>query len=131
MKAADDGRELPPELDFFRDRGEAQQEQMEGLKRKVRDGESEEEEQGDGDGEESSKKRRTTETEQVTVEGSRIPLAVETLKNLGDRYQVSSHLMKNLEQHGYHTPTPIQSRSMPVLLEVMSIYVFAWCQSGH
>ncbi|KAI0825230.1 P-loop containing nucleoside triphosphate hydrolase protein [Trametes gibbosa] len=111
--------ELPPELNFFK--------YAEGgpPKRKAQD--------AAGGADPKAKKRKVDEDEdededpeeedppmprhRVTTKGTDVPSHVETFDELRERYNLPSHLLSNMAEHGYKNPTGIQSYGVPILLE--------------
>lgn len=121
--------ELPTELDFFKyaQGGSAKRKAIGGLeqdskKRRLDDsyGDSQETE---GDADIDRRQTHTPRKDRVTVKGSNIPGHIESFDALRERYQISSHILSNLSEHGYIQPTGIQSYGIPILLEVSILAV--------
>lgn len=54
----------------------------------------------------------------IATTGKEVPAPIASFDNLLERYSIPPQLLKNLAEHGYSTPTAIQSQGVPVLLEV-------------
>ncbi|KAI0651435.1 P-loop containing nucleoside triphosphate hydrolase protein [Trametes meyenii] len=111
--------ELPAELNFFKyAEGGAPKRKVpvtdastdpKGKKRKVE--EDEEDVQEDQNDDPPMPRHR------VTTKGNNVPEHAETFDALRERYNLSSHLLSNLAEHGYKRPTGIQSYGVPILME--------------
>ncbi|KAH9850665.1 P-loop containing nucleoside triphosphate hydrolase protein [Lenzites betulinus] len=110
--------ELPPELNFFK--------YAEGgvSKRKAPDATVEEDPKGkkrrvEEEGEEVDEEEENTPMprHRVTTKGIDVPAHAETFDELRERYNIPSHLLSNMAEHGYKQPTGIQSYGVPILLE--------------
>ncbi|KAI0761689.1 P-loop containing nucleoside triphosphate hydrolase protein [Trametes elegans] len=118
---APDG-ELPPELNFFKyaeggapkRKANAAEAELDpkGKKRKV-DAEAEDDDRDDEQEEDEPSMPR----HRVTAKGSNVPEPAEAFEDLRERYNLSSHLLSNLAEHGYKRPTGIQAHGIPILME--------------
>lgn len=58
----------------------------------------------------------------IKVKGGDVPTPISSFSELGDNMR--AYLLRNIEEAGYTTPTPIQMQSIPILLagrELMAI----------
>lgn len=125
-RAKGDSLELPSELNFFK------YAQGETTKRKSRSSHHDEED-NDEEEEQQMKKAKSENThssnsprtsgpsvprQRVTAKGTSVPTSIESFEDLKTRFDVSSHILSNLEQSGYQQPTGIQAHGIPILLEV-------------
>ncbi|KAI0666243.1 P-loop containing nucleoside triphosphate hydrolase protein [Trametes maxima] len=112
--------ELPAELNFFKYvEGGAPKRKApvadtdldpKGKKRRVEENEAQEDEEDREDDPPMPRHR-------VTTKGNNVPEHVETFDALRERYNLSSHLLSNLAEHGYKRPTGIQAYGAPILME--------------
>ncbi|KAF8665143.1 hypothetical protein AX16_000609 [Volvariella volvacea WC 439] len=132
-----DEDELPPELDFFKyaqvtgDKRKASRNEKtpDGKRRKIDSEADEEEVEEDQEVDEDEEEAESSEEkdgengakkpirQRVTTKGTNVPKHADSFEALKDRYNVSSLLLSNLTQSGYHEPTGIQSYGIPILLE--------------
>jgi hypothetical protein len=121
--------QLPAELDFFKyaeggsSKRQASEQDLEyGRKKRKTSHDNKDEE--DVEAEENSLSNSVSHMpkHRVTTKGSRVPEHVDSFEALSDRYGVSSRLLTNLSDNGYHHMTGIQSYGIPILLEVNLIF---------
>lgn len=66
----------------------------------------------------------------IRVEGSDVPRPIVEFSQLASRYDVSPRLLHQLNQLGYHEPTPVQQQAVPLMLERREVLVCAPTGSG-
>lgn len=118
----DNGRDLPTELDFFKyapgetakRKGNVSHLDADGrTSKKVKtDVTHEQNEEAGGSSGPSVPRQR------VTAKGANVPEAIESFHDLKSRFDLSSHLLANLERSGFEYPTGIQAHGIPILMEV-------------
>ena len=59
--------------------------------------------------------------QRVTAKGANVPAAIESFHDLKSRFDLSLHLLANLEKSGFEYPTGIQAHGIPILMEVRFI----------
>ncbi|KAJ3480162.1 hypothetical protein NLI96_g8549 [Meripilus lineatus] len=117
----DNGRDLPTELDFFKyapgetakRKGNVSHLDADGrTSKKVKtDVTHEQNEEAGGSSGPSVPRQR------VTAKGANVPEAIESFHDLKSRFDLSSHLLANLERSGFEYPTGIQAHGIPILME--------------
>ncbi|RDB28566.1 DEAD-box ATP-dependent RNA helicase 57 [Hypsizygus marmoreus] len=116
--------ELPLELDFFKyaQGGSGKRktfdtlesgDEPKGKKRKM----EEEDVRVDDESDFGLEEAPAIAKQRVTTRGTNVPVHINTFLELKDRYQIPTHIISNLSQHGYTQPTGIQSYGIPILLE--------------
>ncbi|KAF9498150.1 P-loop containing nucleoside triphosphate hydrolase protein [Pleurotus eryngii] len=121
-----DGSELPAELDFFKyaqggstsKRKAPSKEAAQSKKRKLSPGPDE------------TAAPPLVAKQRVTAKGSKVPQAIETFEELGERYGLSNQLLANLSKNGFSTPTGIQSHGVPILLDSRDLAAIAPTGTG-
>ncbi|KAH9735361.1 DEAD-box ATP-dependent RNA helicase 57 [Citrus sinensis] len=66
----------------------------------------------------------------IHVSGANVPSPLRTFAELSSRFGCESYLLRNLAEHGYKEPTPIQRQAIPVLLSDRECFACAPTGSG-
>ncbi|GAY35497.1 hypothetical protein CUMW_283200, partial [Citrus unshiu] len=66
----------------------------------------------------------------IHVSGANVPSPLRTFVELSSRFGCESYLLRNLAEHGYKEPTPIQRQAIPVLLSDRECFACAPTGSG-
>ncbi|ANB13807.1 RNA-dependent ATPase ROK1 [Sugiyamaella lignohabitans] len=66
----------------------------------------------------------------IKTTGDDIPLPIGSFEDLTTRFQLHRHLLRNLEQQNFSSPTAIQSESIPILLHGRDLIACAPTGSG-
>ena len=120
-------RELPPELNFFKDaqtnlgkrKTSDTSDHQEGKRKKTGSGDSLKNK--DDEDEEPWLNSALTTTHRVAVRGTNIPQHLDSFEALKETYELPSQLFSNLCSNGYKKPTSIQAYCAPILLSVSLI----------
>nr|CAG4651847.1 EOG090X06T3 [Triops cancriformis] len=72
---------------------------------------------------------RVRNKQKIRVYGADIPPPIEEFSELSERFKISPQIMKNLQEMGYETPSPIQMQAIPLMIQGLEPPVLVFVQS--
>ncbi|PFH54729.1 hypothetical protein AMATHDRAFT_135053 [Amanita thiersii Skay4041] len=118
---ANQGDDIPTELDFFRyaEGGHAKRkvDLSNNVGRRIKRRKTYDEDDGYNVIDSDSEPERPRQSHRVVAKGNNVPKRIEAFEELGQRYSMSKLLLTNLKKCNYTQPTAIQSHGVPILIQ--------------
>lgn len=132
--------DISKRIDFFHENAgtEAQTEDKQSKSKKRKSADSDDEDESEEEEEEdiplvvSTKEQAAAQRERLDtkVKGDDVPLPIGSFQDLKGRFNLHSHLLRNLTRQNFNKPTAIQSEAIPIMLHGRDIVACAPTGSG-